>query len=125
MTYLAVVLCLFVAGMGALGVLAPARLMSLLRRYETPAGIRIAAAIRIVLGATLFVVAPVSRLPEFIRIFGIVAVAAGVLTPLVGLPRIHKLVEWWAARPPGVFRLWAACALALGLFLTWAVLPGL
>ncbi len=125
MTYLVLILCLRVAGMGALGVLSPARLLSILRLYETPWGLHVAAAVRVVLGVTLFLAAPTSRLPEFLRIFGIVAVAAGVLTPLLGLARISRAVEWWAARPTIVFRLWAALALALGVFLAWAIVPGL
>lgn len=123
MTYLAIGLSMLIAGMGALGVASPERLMSILRRYETPGGLRVSAVVRVVLGVTLFLVAPTSRAPDPIRLFGVMSVAAGLMIPFLGLARIGKMVDWWSARPPLVFRAWAMIALAFGLYLIWALVP--
>lgn len=64
MTYLALGLSLFIAVMGALGVVSPARLFWVLRQYQTPGGLYIAAAIRVVLGVALFLAAPMSKAPD-------------------------------------------------------------
>jgi hypothetical protein len=123
MTYLAIGLCLFIAVFGAVGVVSPRRLFSILGNIQTPAGLYFASAFRVVLGVLLFLLAPSSKAPDFIRIFGVVAVVAGVVTPLVGLERVGRIMEWWTAKPDAVLRLWAAFALSLGLSLVWALLP--
>ncbi len=53
----------------------------------------------------------------------LIAVAAGLITPVLGLARIGRLIDWWSAQPTIVLRAWAAFALAFGLFLAWAVVP--
>jgi hypothetical protein len=121
MTYTALGFSLFIAAMGALGVASPARLFSILRTLQTPAGLYGSGAIRVLLGVVLLLVAPTSKAPDFLRIFGVIAVAAGIATPLVGLERVGKVMEWWIAKPGPVLRAWAAFPLALGLYLAWAV----
>ena len=51
----------------------------------------------------------------------VIAVAAGLIAPVLGLARIGKLVDWWSARSTVVLRAWSAFALAFGLFLAWSV----
>jgi hypothetical protein len=123
MTYVAIGLCLFIVVVSAVGVVSPARLFSILRLIQTPAGLYFASAFRVVLGVLLYLLAPSSKAPDFIRIFGVLAVLAGLATPFVGLERIGTMMKWWTAKPGGVLRLWAAFALALGLSLIWALLP--
>jgi hypothetical protein len=123
MAYVALGISVFIAALGALGVASPARLFSVLRRNETPAALYVWAAVRLVLGVALFLVAPRSRAPDLIRIVGVIAVAAGVITPVLGLARIGRVIDWWSAQRTIVLRVWAAFGLALGLFLVWAVVP--
>ncbi len=123
MVTVALVISLLVVAIGLLGVIAPDRLLRMVRIYERPAGVFVAGAIRVVLGIALFLVAPESRAPEFLRVIGVVSIVAGLATPLVGPVRIGRLVDWWTARPAGVVRAWAAFAMAFGLALVWAVRP--
>ena len=123
MTYVAIGLCLFIVIVGAVGVVSPARLFSILGHMQTRGGLYFAAVFRAVLGALLFLLAPTSKAPDFIQVFGVLAVLAGLATPFVGLERIGRLMKWWADKPDGVLRLWATFALALGLSLVWALLP--
>ena len=123
MAYVVLAICALIVALGALGVASPARLFRLLRRYETPGGLYFSAAVRLVLGVALFLVAPTSKAPDLVLVIGIITVAAAVTAPLLGIERIGRLVDWWSARSSIALRAWAAFALAFGLFLVWAVVP--
>lgn len=123
MTLVALVLSLSVAVLGAVGLVSPPRLFAIVRSFQTPVGLYLAAALRLVLGAALFLAAPASRAPEFLRILGVVIVVAGLITPLFGLDRFRRLLDWWAAQGPIFVRVWATFALAFGLLLAYALVP--
>ena len=123
MTYVAFGLSACIAVLGGLGMVSPARLLALVRRVQTPGGLYVAAALRLVLGVALLVVAPASKATQVLRIIGVLAVAAALTTPLVGLARWGRLVEWWSAQGSLVVRVWAVIPLALGLYVAWSVLP--
>ena len=121
MTFVALILSLAVAGLGAVGVASPSHLLAIVRRFQTPAGLYVAMAIRLVLGLALFLAAPASRAPDLLRILGIVIMVAGFITPLLGLERFRRLLDSWVTRGSGFIRSWAACAMAAGLLLAYAV----
>jgi hypothetical protein len=123
MAYLALILSLFVAALGAIGIVSPERLLRIVRQFQSQAGLYAAAMLRIVLGAALFFAAPASRSPEIVRIAGILSFVSGFLTPLFGLQRFRRILNWWSTRPAAFQRVWAAFALAFGLFLAYAVAP--
>ena len=123
MAIAALVLSLFVAALGALGIVSPMGLLSIVRQFQRPAGIYAAAILRVVLGVALFLAAPSSRLPEVVRILGIIIFVSGLITPLFGLERFRRLLNWWSARGPAFMRVWAGFALAFGLLLAYAVVP--
>lgn len=123
MAFVALVLSLFVAALGALGMFSPMRLLDIVRHFQSPAGIYAAAALRIILGVALFLAAPTSRAPEVVRILGIIILVAGLITPLFGLERFRRLLDWWSVRGPAFMRVWAGFALAFGLLLAYAVVP--
>jgi hypothetical protein len=121
MTLIALLLSLFVAAFGALGVLSPARLLGILRWFENLTGLIVAAAFRIALGLTLFSSAHASNFPETIRILGIAILIAGIVTPFVGVERLRKIVAWLSSRGLLYLRIWAGITLGFGLFLSFAV----
>jgi len=123
MTLVALVLCLFLAALGGLGVVSPDRLLALIRSVQTPAGLYSAAGLRLLLGVALLMAGPTSKSPEVVRIFGVLALIAAVLTPVIGLERFSTLVDWWWGQGTTVIRVWALIPLALGLYIAWAVLP--
>jgi hypothetical protein len=123
MAYVALILSLFVAALGAIGIVSPERLLGIVREFQSHAGLYAAAILRVVLGVALFVAAPTSRSPEVVRIVGIISFISGFFTPLFGLGRFRRILHWWSTRPPTFQRAWAAFALALGLFLAYAVAP--
>lgn len=124
MTMLAFAFGLLLAALGGLGIVSPDRLLALVRSLQTPAGLYGIAALRLVMGATFLWAAPVSKAPQLLGILGVITILAGLATPLFGLERFRKLLDWWGSQGPVFIRLWATLPLALGLYLAWAVLPG-
>jgi hypothetical protein len=123
MLILAFVLSLSVVVLGALGIVSPMMLLGVVRKFESPAGIYAAAALRIMLGVALFLSAPTSRVQEIVRILGIIIFVMGIITPLFGTERFRRLLNWWSERGPVFMRVWAGFALGFDLFLAYAVMP--
>jgi len=123
MALVALVLSLLVATVGALGVVSPTKLLGLVRRFQSPAGLYGAAVFRVLLGTALFVTAPASRAPGAVRVAGAIILVSGLVTPFFGVERFTKILDWWSARDPVFLRMWAGFALTLGLLLSFAVAP--
>jgi hypothetical protein len=123
MTILAIGFCLFVAALGALGLVSPPRFLDMVRRLTSLEGFYLIAVLRIAFGAVLYLAAPTSRLPQMIQIVGVVIVVSGIVTPFFSHTRYRKVVEWWSAGGDMYIRIWAGCALLFALLLAYAVLP--
>ncbi len=79
---------------------------------------------RIVVGLVLIAGAPETGLPTLVLVLGVISLLSGLLAPLLGYDRLLAFVDWWAARPAGLIRVWALLALALGLVLLYAAIAG-
>ena len=121
MTIVAVILSLLIAALGVLGIVAPGRLVAVGRSVQTPAGLYFAGAFRVLLGLVLFFAAPDSRAPGALRILGVIIVAGGIATPLIGLERSRKLIDWWAKKGSLFLRFWGGVACGFGLWLAYTV----
>jgi len=123
MALVALTFSIIVAVLGAVGIVVPASLLWVSKPFLTPLGLYAAALVRLVLGTALFLAAPTSRAPTTVRILGVVIFGAGLITPLIGIERAHAIVEWWSDQGTAFMRVWAAIALAFGLFLAYAIAP--
>ena len=123
MAWLAMVLSLVVALVGALGLVSPRTVLELFRWFEGPLGLYTAAVLRILLGGALLVAAPSSRAPRALQGLGFVILVAGLITPFFGVERLRAFLDWWSTQGPGFVRAWCAVALAVGAFLARSVLP--
>jgi hypothetical protein len=121
MRFLAVVIGVFVLIVGVIGVAAPAALLRVADYVTTPIGLYAAAALRIGIGIVFTLVAPTTRAPRLIRALGVVAVAAGVLTVLVGVERARSILAWETAQGTTLIRLSAMLALIFGGLIVYAV----
>jgi hypothetical protein len=108
---------------GLLGILAPDVFVGVVRLFQSPSMIYVAAALRIAIGSVLLCAVTGSRLPMFLRIFGALIVIGGVLTPFVGVQFAHTILAFWSSRGPGLVRLFALVSLVLGLLTLYAVSP--
>ena len=61
----------------------PSSIISFVSRWQTQAGLYLAAIIRIVLGVASLFTASTSRAPLYLHILGVVAVVAGIATPFL------------------------------------------
>ena len=75
---------------------------------------------RALIGLLLILAAPHCRVPVVILVMGIASVAAAVVLLAIGRVRFAAFIEGWFKRPPGLLRLLAVAAVALGWLLVWA-----
>ncbi len=122
MTLIALFLSLLLAALGALGIASPQRFLSVVQFFETPTGLYLATALRVVLGVALFFAAPMSRAPEVMRIASVIFIVAGIITLFYALQRSRKPPRLLAGTGVGV-RGWAAISFVLGLSLAYALAP--
>ena len=108
---------------GLLGIVAPDAFVKVIRLFQSPPMLYVAAALRIAIGIVLICAATGSRLPMFLRIFGVFVMIGGVLTPFVGVQFGHTILGFWSSQGRGWVRLFAVFSLALGLFTAYAVTP--
>src|SRR6266851_9376068 len=98
MTALALILCAFVAAMGLLAIFFPSRADDMARLFADKTGLWVATAIRAVLGLGLFASAADSKAPGILRILGGLILIVAIATPLLGLDRHRRMIDWWLAR---------------------------
>ena len=123
MSPVVVIVGLFLATLGAVGLVAPERLIVFVRSWQTPTGLYAAAGLRFVLGVALYLAAPDSKAPDALRVLGVFVVVAGLATPWLGLARFRGLLDWWSARGPSFIRAWSLFVVAFALLLIYAVAP--
>lgn len=108
---------------GLLGIVAPDAFVKVVRLFQSPPMLYVAAALRIAIGIVLICAVGGSRVPMFLSIFGVLVVIGGVLTPFVGVQFAHTILGLWSSQGPGLVRLFALVSLALGLLTSYAVSP--
>jgi hypothetical protein len=121
MRVLTVLIGVVVVIVGVIGVAAPTVLLRVADYATTPIGLYAAAALRIGIGIVLILVAPASRAPKLIRVFAAIAIAAGLVTALVGIDRARAILAWETAQGPTLIRLSAMLPLVFGAYLVFAV----
>ncbi|MDQ3118066.1 MAG: hypothetical protein M3Q89_00620 [Verrucomicrobiota bacterium] len=120
---LALCVSLLLLVQGIVGLVLPDRFVGVVRFVQTPPVIYAAAAFRVAVGFVLFGAASASRMPTFLRIFGALVVAGGVLTPFLGIQFAELILGWWSSQGPVLVRLFAGVSLALSFFIAYAVAP--
>lgn len=123
MRLLGYLVALLIALVGLTGVFAPDHLVALAQHLVTPAGICVAAGLRVGIGLVLAGVAPISRAPKTLRIFGVIAVLAGVASLFLEAERAEAILNWWTAQGPAFVRLGAGFAAVVGGAIAFAVTP--
>jgi hypothetical protein len=107
--------------LGVLGIVAPAVLLAFVRSLLTTPALYWVAAVRIVFGALLILVATESRTPTALRVLGAFIVVAGLLTPLFGTERAVEVFGWFSEHGPFLMRAVAVVPFVVGLLLAYAI----
>ncbi|MCC6763503.1 MAG: hypothetical protein IT293_02475 [Deltaproteobacteria bacterium] len=123
MAFIAFTLGTLTLVIGTIGVVVPSWIAALAIVLHGPFGLGLAAAVRLALGAALFMAAPQSRAPVAFRALGAVTFAAGILTPFMGVERFDALLDWWAALDPWLARTWSGCGAVVGGLIAYGIVP--
>jgi len=87
-------------------------------------GLLTAAGIRVVVGVALLLAASASKYPKTFRVFGAIAVIAGLTMLFVPLDAWAEYMQWWIVENAAAFRWMLATAGTLfGAFVVYASLP--
>ena len=114
MKAIALVIAVLMVSLGLTGVLWPEGLIPLAVYSVTANGLYVAAAVRIVLGALLFLAASATRTPKTIRAIGLIILVAGIATVLISTERAQLMKDWFPAHIDA-FRIAACLPLAVGI----------
>ncbi|SRR5581483_5319612 len=108
---------------GAVALAAPQRLFALAPLALTPAGIYVAAGIRLTIGVILLSVAARSRFPSALRVLGLLAIIGGFVTLALGVDRSRMIVDWVSMKGLMPVRVFGVFVLIIGGFLAYAIGP--
>ena len=93
--------------------------------WATRSGLYIAGGMRIVVGIILMQGAPTSRFPRTLRVFGAIAMFAGLVLLVFPLEPWVAYMKWWMEAQLSLFRVVMAIAATLfGAFMVYAARPG-
>ena len=123
MSYVVALFGIFFTILGIFGLIFPSSIIAFVSRWQTQAGLYLAAIIRIVLGVASLFTASTSRAPLYLRILGVVAVVAGIATPFLGLKKFKEIIDWWSRQSIVFIRACLAVVVLFGLSLIWEVWP--
>ena len=110
----------FVVALGVVGVAAPEALPGWGAHLITPGALYVIAVVRVIVGVVLIEAAKKSRMPALLRVFGVVAVVAGLTTPLLGVAGAHAVLDAWLAARPLVVRGFAVLMVGVGFLIVHA-----
>ena len=122
MTALALILSAFIAAMGVLVIVSPARSNDLTRLFADKTGLWVATAIRAVLGLGLLAAAEDSKAPLLLRILGLIILVVAIAMPLLGLGRHRRMIDWWLARDRKIQITCGAASFVLGVVLIYVII---
>jgi hypothetical protein len=117
----ALLIGLLIVAQGIVGLAMPDLFVSVVRAFQEPPVIYVAAVIRFMFGVVLFRAAPRSRAPIVLRSLGFLIALGGLLTPMVGVPFARVVLGWWS--DPVIVRVWAVAALGLGVMIVYSTVP--
>jgi len=109
-----------IAAIGLFGAVSPARMIGLITRLELASRLWIAVVARLVIGALFVLAAEGCRMPQLVRVVGVIAIVAAVVLALLGPRRFEAFVGWWLRRPTSFIRGGGAVAVAFGALLIYA-----
>lgn len=111
---------LLITAAGVVVSVAPSAVIRFAQHPVTPLELYASAITRIGIGVLFIVAAPSSRLPRLLRVFGVIAVMAGLVTPLLGVARAQTIADWVSHQGLGLVRTFGLLALAIGTAVVYA-----
>lgn len=120
---LVMVLGVTVLMLAAWGIFSPDSLVRMVTNaMDQSYGMYLAVIVRLILGAALIIVAPVSRFPVIFEVLGWLTLIAAAGVIIVGRERIRRVLAWFAQSSAAMIRLWLLFGMAFAGFLVYGVL---
>lgn len=123
MKRLALAVGLLISAAGVVVSVVPAAVIRLAQHAITPLELYASAITRVGIGVLFIVAAPTSRLPRLLGVFGMIAVMAGLVTPVLGAARAQTIADWVSHQGLGLVRSFGLFALAIGAAIVYACGP--
>jgi hypothetical protein len=108
--------------MGLLTIFKPATAHDLTRLFTDKIGMWVVTAIRALLALGFFAAASESKAPLLLRILGLLILIVAIATPILGLDRHRRMIEWWLARKRTTELFCGAAAFIFGIGLIYIIL---
>jgi hypothetical protein len=112
-----------VVGVGGWVVVQPGVLVDLAEVVLRADRLWIVVAIRLVVGALMWIAASASRTPRTLRVLGALMVVSGLTIPVVGLEGVRSVMDWGAGLQPIALRLVGLVTIGFGGFIVWSLGP--
>jgi hypothetical protein len=122
MLHLVALIGFLILAIGFSVIASPAILRGILHRFLESRWLYWVSGLRVLVGGILVIAASATRMPGFVRAFGVLLIAAGVSIPLLGEQRVDRMAEWWLRQSDGMLRGWGLLAAILGTLVLWAAL---
>lgn len=117
------VLGITVFGLSAWGMYSPDSLVKMVTLAMNKSyGMYVAVIVRLILGASLIIVAPVSRFPMVFNVLGWIAIIAAVGLILIGRENVGRIIAWFERFSTSLIRLWLLFGMAFAGYLIYGVL---
>jgi hypothetical protein len=117
---LATLISLAIAGVGLMALIAPDSLLDLARWLLAPPALYGVAAMRVLFGVLLLVIASHSRAPVLLRVFAVLILVAGIVTPFIGVDQTAGALAWFSGHA-GSLRALAIVPIAMGVGFAYAI----
>lgn len=112
-----------VVGTGGWVVIQPSGLVDLAGLFLKPDRLWLVIAIRLTVGALMWVAATGSRTPRTLKVLGALMIVSGFAIPVVGLEGVRSIADWGAGLQPIALRLVGLVTIGFGAFIVWALWP--
>ena len=120
MVILVKALGILIMGMGIAVLSNPEILKIVMNFWRQDKRIYLAGAIRLFFGIIFLMTAPACRLAGVIYTLGALMVIGGISIFVIKPALIHKMLDWWKARPPLMVRGMGLVAITLGAFILYS-----
>jgi len=112
-----------VVGLGAWVVIQPSGLVDLAAVFLRADRLWLVIALRLAIGALMWVAAAGSRTPRTLKVLGALMIFSGLAIPVVGTEGVRSIAEWGAELQPIALRLVGLVTIGFGGFIVWSLWP--
>ena len=110
-----------VVGVGGWVVIQPGGLVDFAGVFLKPDRLWLVIALRLAVGALMWVAAVGSRTPRTLRVLAALMIVSGLSIPVVGVEGVRSVADWGAGLQPIALRLVGLVTIGFGAFIVWSL----